>query len=293
MPRGPRIDFPGAIHHVYARGIEKRDVFLDDADRFSLLDRVGRNLAKCEMRCFAWALLPNHFHFLLQSDTGRLPSFMHCLLTGYSKYFNERYGRVGHLFQNRYKSSIVGKAGYFRDLVRYIHLNPLRSGIVRSVAELEEYPWTGHRRVVRGGNPEWQDTSLLRIEFNDDASGSGWIRNYLDYVEGVPDITGKSDSLGTFADLVESGRGLPEDSTGPFEVLSDLLRQISERHGVPVEEVLAGDRKYAAVQVRRNILEIGKSRLGISIAQMSRWMGIKENAAWYLLNSNKQPKKVL
>ena len=114
MPRGPRIDFPGAVHHVYARGIEKRDIFLDDLDRRSFLGRVGTNLPKWNVRCSAWALMPNHFHLLLQSDRGLLPSFMHCLLTGYSKCFNERHSRVGHLFQNRYKSPMVDKAGYFR-----------------------------------------------------------------------------------------------------------------------------------------------------------------------------------
>ncbi|OYV72560.1 MAG: hypothetical protein B7Z74_05370, partial [Deltaproteobacteria bacterium 21-66-5] len=91
MPRGPRIDFPGAIHHVYARGIEKRNIFLDDIDRDSFLHRVGANLSRWGMICPAWSLMPNHFHLLLQSDTGSLPSFMRCLLTGYSKHFNERH----------------------------------------------------------------------------------------------------------------------------------------------------------------------------------------------------------
>ena len=118
MPRGPRIDFPGAVHHVYARGIEKRDIYLDDFDRDNFLGRVGVNLAKWDVRCSAWTLMPNHFHLLIQSDRGCLPSFMHCLLTGYSRYFNQRHNRVGHLFQNRYKSPIVSNMA-FRDVVRH------------------------------------------------------------------------------------------------------------------------------------------------------------------------------
>lgn len=113
MPRGPRVDFPGAVHHVYARGIEKRPIYLDDVDRKSFLDRIGNNLPKWGMRCLAWSLMPNHFHLLLQSDKGCLPSFMHCLLTGYSIRFNERHQRVGHLFfRLNLTTPGMGRAGY-------------------------------------------------------------------------------------------------------------------------------------------------------------------------------------
>lgn len=293
MPRGPRVDFPGAVHHVYARGIEKRPIYLDDVDRKSFLDRIEKNLPKWGMRCLAWSLMPNHFHLLLQSDKGRLPSFMHCLLTGYSMRFNERHQRVGHLFQNRYKSPVVCKDGYFRNVVRYIHLNPVRSEIVRSIPELEEYPWTGHRHIIRGGPPAWQDTDLLQTEFDDPRDVTGWVRRYREYIEKVPE--------GTFqSNLVEDEDGSPEcdaglsEMTGPqeyqesesYKVFADLLQRIAATNGVPATEVLGGGRGYTAVRARRKLLRECKSRLNISIIQLSRWLGVTQSAARYLLNSD-------
>ena len=94
-------------------------------------------------------------------------------------------------------------------------------------------------------------------------------------------------------DVMEREAGCPSDNSRVYEVLSQYLRRVSAIHGVSVEEVLAGDRKYRAVHVRREILEIGTSRFGIPVAPLSRWMGIKESAAWYLLNSGRKEKKDL
>jgi REP element-mobilizing transposase RayT len=273
------------VHHVYARGIEKRDIYIDDLDRDEFLGRVGINLSKWNVRCCAWALMPNHFHFLLQSVKGCLPSFMHCLLTGYSKYFNDRHKRVGHLFQNRYKSPIVREDGYFREVVRYIHLNPLRSGIVPSVDALEAYPWTGHKRIVHGGAPEWQTTDLLQLEFYGTDADSGWIRNYRDFLEMMATV--KRDHSVPEDDVERSdSREIPSlDLTGPRKVFTDLLQRISALHGVPVERVLAGDRDYIVVDVRRAVLKMCKARTGIPVSQLARWIGMKESAARYLMNS--------
>lgn len=288
MPRGPRIDFPGAIHHVYARGIEKRDIFLDDVDRDSFLHRIGVNLSRWGIGCSAWSLMPNHFHLLLQSNSGRLTSFMQCLLTGYSKYFNERHQRVGHLFQNRYKSPIIDKAGYFFDVLRYIHLNPVRTGIVRSVVELEEYSWTGHRKILHGGPPEWQDTSLLRAEFHDDGhGGSGWRMAYRDHILENPTDGSGNEGKGSVQYLYDMEDGPPANSSGSYEIFSRTLHQLAASHGIPVEEVVGGGRKYQAVQVRREVLRVCKSQLSVTTVQLARWLGMKENAAAYLLKSGK------
>jgi REP element-mobilizing transposase RayT len=288
MPRGPRIDFPGAVHHVYARGIEKRDIFLDDIDRDSFLHRVGGNLSRWGIRCPAWSLMPNHFHLLLQSDNGSLPSFMRCLLTGFSKYFNERHKRVGHLFQNRYKSPIVEKTKNFLFVVKYIHLNPLGAGIVRSVADLEEYPWTGHRKILHGGSPEWQDTSLLQAEFHDVDDGSRWISDYRDLIQNATPVGLENEESASARNLGAVEEDPPVIPSGPRDVFSRTLHRLSALHGVPVEDVIGGSRKYHAVQVRREILMACKSEIEVSVVQMAHWLGMKENAAAYLLKSGRE-----
>ncbi len=288
MPRGPRTDFPGAVHHVFARGIEKRDIFLSDTDRGSFLHRVGINLSRWGMKCPAWSLMPNHFHLLLESGTGSLPSFMRCLLTGYSKYFNERHKRAGHLFQNRYKSPIVDKTRYFFDVVKYIHLNPLRAGIVGSIAELEEYPWTGHRKIVHGGLPEWQDVSLLRAEFQDADGGSGWISDYRDHMEKQYPIGSAEDRNGSAQYLSNMEEDSPAVLPGLRDLFSRTLHRLAASHGVQVDDVVGGNRKYHAVHVRREVLMACKSELEVSVVQLADWLGITEKAAAYLLKSGRE-----
>lgn len=148
MPRQPRIDFPGLLHHVIVRGIEKRPVFLDDQDREEFLSRFSRLLVETETVCFAWALLDTHFHLLLQPHTIKLAHFMRRLLTGYAVVFNLRHKRAGHLFQNRYKSIVCDGDAYLLELIRYVHLNPLRAGIVKDLEALEAYSWCGHRELL-------------------------------------------------------------------------------------------------------------------------------------------------
>ena len=144
MPRSARLDIPGLLQHVIVRGIERRDIFLDDEDRSRFLERFSNLLVKTDMRCFAWALMSNHFHLLLMPTAVPLSYFMRRLLTGYAVVFNRKYSRSGHLFQNRYKSIVCEEEPYLLELVRYIHLNPLRVGLVSDLDALDHYPWSGH-----------------------------------------------------------------------------------------------------------------------------------------------------
>ncbi len=144
MPRQARIDAPGLLQHVIARGNEKRDIFLDDQDRKLFVRRFSALLEETGTECFAWALINNHFHLLLRNHDCKLSIFMRRLLTSYVVNFNQRYDRSGHLFQNRYKSIVCDADSYLLELIRYIHLNPLRAGLVTDIDALDRYPWCGH-----------------------------------------------------------------------------------------------------------------------------------------------------
>jgi REP element-mobilizing transposase RayT len=109
MPRQSRIDAPGALHHVLIRGIERRKIFKDDADRENFLERLGGILVETSTACYGWALLPNHVHLLLRTGTVPIGTVMARLLAGYVVSFNRRHRRHGYLFQNRYKSSKRGE----------------------------------------------------------------------------------------------------------------------------------------------------------------------------------------
>jgi len=148
MPRQPRLDAPGLLQHIMARGIEHREIFKDDKDRKSFLERLASILEETQTQCYAWALIPNHVHLLLRTGPTALSTVMRRLMTGYAVTFNIRHRRSGHLFQNRYKSVICEEDPYLLELIRYIHLNPLRARLVQDLKELDKYPWTGHSAIL-------------------------------------------------------------------------------------------------------------------------------------------------
>jgi len=112
MPRQPRLDAPGILQHVMARGIERRLIFVDDPDRKDFLARFAQILEETQTQCYAWALIPNHFHLLIRTGQTPLNAVMRRLMTGYAVSFNHRHRRVGHLFQNRYKSVVCEENTY-------------------------------------------------------------------------------------------------------------------------------------------------------------------------------------
>ncbi len=149
MPRTSRIDIPNLLQHVIVRGIEKRDIFTNDHDRLDFVTRFSRLLKSTGTECLAWALMSNHFHLLVRTSDISLSKFMRRLLTGYAVTFNLRHGRSGHLFQNRYKSIVCEEEHYLLEFVRYIHLNPLRAGLVATLDDLDSYLWCGHSVLMK------------------------------------------------------------------------------------------------------------------------------------------------
>ncbi len=118
MPRQPRLDAPDALHHVMVRGLERRVIFRDDRDRADFVARLAALAEAGAWTVYAWAVLPNHAHLLVRTGTRPLARSMRSLLTGYAGAFNRRHQRVGHLFQNRYKSVVVEEEAYLLELQR-------------------------------------------------------------------------------------------------------------------------------------------------------------------------------
>jgi putative transposase len=165
MPRQPRLDAPGVLHHVMGRGIERGPLFCDAADRGDFVARLAALAAAGALTVYAWALLPNHAHLLVRTGARPLARSMRSLLTGYAGAFNRRHQRSGHLFQNRYKSIVVEEEPYLLELVRSLHLNPLRAGGVPDLRALDRDPWSGHSaRLGRGPRP-WQATRAILGHF--------------------------------------------------------------------------------------------------------------------------------
>ena len=193
MPRSARLDIPGLLQHVIVRGVARCDIFRDDDDRERFLQTLSTLLVETDTDCLAWSLMTNHVHLLLRPRQSRLAPFMRSLLTGYAIYFNLRHKRSGHLFQNRYKSVVCEEDAYLLELVRYIHLNPLRAGLVQNLDALDRYPWSGHAVVMGRGALAGQGTDEILMLF---AKGKREARKrYRQYVaDGV--ALGKREELG-------------------------------------------------------------------------------------------------
>ena len=156
MPRTARLDAANLLQHVIVRGVERCDIFSDDNDRSRFVGKLSKLLVQTGTECLAWALMSNHVHLLLRPRQTLLAPVMRRLLTGYAIYFNLRHKRAGHLFQNRYKSIVCEEDAYLLELIRYIHLNPLRAGLVKDLAALDSYPWSGHAVIMKKGVMEAQ-----------------------------------------------------------------------------------------------------------------------------------------
>ena len=226
MPRKARIDAPGALHHIIVRGIERREIFYDNNDRDNFLERLGMVLTDTKTFCFAWALIPNHLHLLLRTGVAPIATVMRRLLTGYAVSFNRRHRRHGQLFQNRYKSILCQEDPYLLELVRYIHLNPLRAGLVSDLKKLDKHPYCGHCVLMDKRKSDWQDTEYILKLFNNKYSIAR--RRYREYVK-------KGIAEGRRPDLV--GGGLIR-SAGGWSVVKALRKSTSRVKG---DERILGD----------------------------------------------------
>jgi REP element-mobilizing transposase RayT len=141
MARKPRIHFPGAIYHAIARGNGGKRLFFDDDD-YRYCTNLLIDMKRFGARFFAYCLMPNHIHLLIQVGSTPLSKLMHGALTRYAMHFNEKQEIYGHVFQGRYKDLLVQRDEYFVSLINYIHNNPVRAGLVASA---EAWPWSGHR----------------------------------------------------------------------------------------------------------------------------------------------------
>lgn len=203
MPRGPRLDAPGVLHHVMARGIERRRIFWDDGDRDDFVVRVAARAEEGAWTVYAWSLMPNHFHLLVRTCDESLSRSMRRLLTGYAGYFNRRHRRSGHVFQNRYKSTVVEEEPYFLELVRYLHLNPVRAHVVRDLEGLDGYPYAGHSALVGRVRRGWQETGEVLARYGSLAREAR--RRYREFVREGWSLKRRRDLMG--GGLVRSAGG--------------------------------------------------------------------------------------
>ncbi|HBT82832.1 MAG TPA: transposase [Desulfuromonas sp.] len=297
MPRAARLDIPGVLQHVIFRGVERRDIFLHDTDRLSFLERFSTLLAQTGTECLAWSLMSNHAHLLLRPAKITLGHFMRRLLTGHAVSFNLRHHRSGHLFQNRYKSIICEEDPYLLELVRYIHLNPLRAGLVNDLAELDVYPWSGHavlmgRREMAEQNATkvlayfGKQTRAAREKYRsfvadgismgkrDELVGGGLKRALK--LTGDEVVTAYDDRILGGADFVEELRQEKEIAArlGTLLPLPELMKRVANFAGVDAKGLSQRGRNPLLVDTKSIICFLAARKIGHSGEVIAKALGI-------------------
>ena len=308
----------GTLHHVILRGIEKRQIFDDAMDRESFVTRMGQLAVETKTKIYAWSLLTNHAHILMRSGPDGLAQYMRRLLTGYAQAYNRRHKRHGHLFQNRYKSIVCDEDVYFQELVRYIHLNPLRAGLVRNLVGLDRYPWSGHGVLMGKVKYVWQDADYVLSWFGKRAGQAR--RIYRRFVsEGMkqgrrPELVGGGliRSLGGWSavkslrrsevkvltdervlgtdDFVERVLGEADhrarrlfSSRIRAKEVQQLIEERCKKEGISVRELQVGSRRGMIPEIRSDLaLELARE-WGIPLAEIARQLGVSTSAISQIL----------
>jgi len=315
MPRQARLDFPGALQHVMVRGVARGRIYDDAGDREKFLVDLGSLLEPSGMQCLAWALLPNHVHLLVRTGKWPLKRVMQRLLIRYAMYYNRRHKRSGHLFQNRYKSILCEEDAYLRELIRYIHLNPLRAGQVRTYGELANHRWCGHGAILGKRQVKWQETEGAL-----EAYGKQRTRARNAYDEYVRDGVGKGrreefsgggliGSLGGFGGALRLQRRREQQHRderilGSGEYVAEVLREVERRDrrqarvrdGLKPEQVVARAADALGVEAglvygRRKLQRVSLARslaskwlvddLGLSVGAAARMLKVTPAAVCY------------
>jgi putative transposase len=306
MPRQARLDVAEVLQHVMARGIEGRDIFRDTKDREAFLKRLSDLVAKGNVQLLAWSLMPNHFHLLLRTHEMSLSTLMRRLMTGYAVWHNRRHERKGHLFQNRYKSIVVEEEPYFLELVRYIHLNPVRAKILDSVSRLDRYPYTGHAVLMgyhefRGQDISWvlgrfgkrkgparqRYRAFIEKSFNqgarEDLRGGGLIRSAGGREQlalGSKEEWEKGDEriLGGGDFVQEILRSRTERKEERKLGVAEILKGVSKDLNMPQAKILSGARSRSIARARRAFLLRAHEEAGASMAELGRLCGLTHSA---------------
>ena len=159
MARPLRIEFPGAVYHVTARGDRREPIFVDDKDRAALLEIAGQALSRFDAEALSYCLMGNHYHFVLHTRQANLSLLMRHINGVYTQTFNRRHDKVGHLFQGRFKAIIVDRDAYLLEVCRYVDLNPVRARAVRKPAA---WAWSSYKAHVGLAEvPVWLDSPGL------------------------------------------------------------------------------------------------------------------------------------
>jgi Transposase and inactivated derivatives len=290
LTRPLRFEFPGAIWHITSRGNERRDIYRDDDDRRRFLSLLAHVVRHRLWRLHAWVLMSNHFHLLIETPEVGLSRGVKWLNQIYAQYFNERYERVGHLFQGRFKGILVEREGHLLELLRYIVLNPVRAGIVKFTGE---YAWSNYRATAGLARiPNWLEVDWTLEQFGrnraeaceayrrfvSDARGA----SYNPWEKTVGQIyLGSEEFCDRMQSLVHGKERSFEHARCGLDVLVEVVASTFEVTADDLKEKSRGP-------ARKALTHLAVDDAGLTLRQIAEWMAATEGAASKMRQSSKE-----
>ena len=277
MARKPRVEFAGAFYHVICRGNQRQTIFHSDGDRAHYLDRLEHYRERYEFTVYAYVLMANHVHLLL--ETGRVPlsKIMQGLQFTYTRYYNRKYDKVGHLFQGRYKAILCDRDSYLLELVRYLHLNPAR---LRHPLDPWRYRWSSHGAYVGKDSPVKVETSVVLGQLGTVVANAR--RGYLRFMAEGKELGHQGNYYRTvdqrflgderFVEQIEQKSPAEREIEvpGPTASFSDLVRLLGEEYGVDTKELLRAGRKRQWVRARSMLVYLARQWATMSVKELGK-----------------------
>jgi putative transposase len=271
VARRPRLFAPGVLYHVIVRGNQRQKTFLTEDDYQAYLERLERYRRRLGVIVYAYCLMPNHVHLLLETSSEPLSKFMQALQQSYTQYFNRAHRKVGHVFQGRYQAIVCDKDEYLLALVRYIHLNPVRAKIARRP---EQYKHSGHGAYLQSEETEVIDPRpVLQM-----LGRRGYQRFVLDGI----DESHKEEYYQVEDQRFLGAKGFGEKMTEEAErvsvckakrSLSEVIKGIAKRLNIGPEILAGPDRGWAISRQRAMIAYLLVRRLGYRLTDVARYLG--------------------
>jgi putative transposase len=297
MPRKARITIPGAVHHVMSRGIEGKPIFRDDSDKNFFLDILERGVQKSGYLVYAWALMTNHYHLVIRTSDYPLGIFMRTINGPYAQFFRKNIGSRGYLFQDRYKSIVTQDQNYIEELVRYVHLNPIRADICADIDSLDHYPWCGHSTLMGMRIRSFQNTRDVLARF--DRTHGVAVAKYRDFIaagikadsdvveiirkanvetENIHNtgcwVIGNREFVQRAIDQDRQRRLLISEYGKQGVGITEIAEKVALHYNLPVDELGRRGRGNLRSSARKAVAYIAHERYGIPVIEIARFFRI-------------------
>lgn len=283
MARKPRVHYEGALYHVISRGNNKEYIFSNDEDKNIYLETILRYKEKYDFKLYAYCIMDNHAHMLIEVGEVPLSKIMQCIQQVFTMKYNKKYNRTGHVFEQRYKAILCNKDEYLLNLVRYIHQNPVRSGIKEKL----NYAWSSHNIYIVMNESKLVDYKYVLSILSEDTNRA--IKEYADLVKEKINIEEIKDK--GLDQEIKQVKEHKQKGTKKFDH-SYLMQKVCEHYNIEPNELCNKKRKQKIVNARKTYILLSKTYSDISNKDLAQELNLAEPTVSNILSDENNKKLI-